>query len=163
MKMSWLLLSFIALFCFSAMTFLIVLLTRKGYPISLILLGIAIVLLLFYSFQTFVLSSEKPQITLGVAGLIFLIGVLSAVGNLASFQAAADAPNPGLAFAISGLSAAVVALLAFFILKDKISTVQTIGLVLALASIVLIAVGQKQGSPKEIPPVNNTPQDIESR
>ncbi len=144
MKMNWIILSLIALFSFSAMSFLIVFLTRRGHPVSFVLLGIAIVLLLFYSVQTFILSSERPQLTFGIVGLIIFIGTLAAVGNLASFQAANDAPNPGLAFAIGALSSGVVALLAFFIFKDKLSTLQIIGLVLALISVTLIAVGSNK-------------------
>src|SRR3989344_3370595 len=148
MKMSWFILSLIALLSFSAMSFLITLLTRKGYPVSLVLLGIAIVLLIFYSFKTFVLSSERPQLTFGVASLILLIGLLSAIGNLASYRAATDAPNPGLALAIVALSSGVVTLLAFFIFKDKLTTLQIVGLALALTSIVLIVLGSNKGKDK---------------
>ena len=129
------------------MSVLITVLTRKGYPTSFVLLGIGIVFTIAYSLQTFVFAKEKPEITISVIGLILLIGVLSTVGNLMLFQAANNAPNPGLAIAIgAGMQAGVVALLAFLFLKDKLSPLQILGLVLALISIFLIVAGQNKSN-----------------
>lgn len=163
MKMNWIFLSVIALLSFSVMSFLITYLTRKGYPVSFVLLGISIVVFFFYSAQAFLFSSEKPEITLGVVALILFIGILAALGNLASFQAANDAPNPGLAFAIGALSSGVVALMAFFIFKDKLSALQIIGLILALMSLILIVAGSDKDKKKVvIKEVNPTVEVIEA-
>ncbi|MEK7535893.1 MAG: hypothetical protein AAB590_02685 [Patescibacteria group bacterium] len=151
MKTNWVLLSVIALSSFSIMSFLITSLTRKGYPVSFVLLGIGIILTISYSVQTFVIEKYKPELTVGITLLILLIGMLSAVGNFTSYQAANSAPNPGLAIAISGMSAGVVALLAFFFLKTGITTMQVIGLVLALVSVFFITAGRKITPTDKVP------------
>lgn len=125
------------------MSFLITSLTRKGYPVSFVLFGIETILTILYCIQTFAVEKYKPELTLGAILLLLLIGVLSAVGNFAQFQAANDAPNPGLAIAISGMSAGIVALLVLIFLRDELTTMQIIGLVLALVSIFFITAGQK--------------------
>lgn len=147
MKISWLLLSFIGLFSLSVMSFLITFLTRKGYPTSFVLLGIGIIFVVFYSIQTFVLLKYRPEFRVEVFALLFLIGLLSAIGNVALFQAANNAPNPGLAIAIgAGMQSGVVALLAFIFLRDRISTLQVVGLILGILAIILITVGNSNVS-----------------
>lgn len=128
------------------MSFLITFLTRKGYPASFVLLSIGAIFAICYSFQTFVLLKYRPEFKIEIYGILLLIGVLSVVGNVALYQAANNAPNPGLALAIgAGLQSGVVALLALFFLRDKLSTLQIVGLILALISIFLISIGQNQG------------------
>lgn len=149
MKANWVLLSLIGLFSLSLMSFLITFLSRKGYPVSFILLSIGIMFVIFYSFQTFVLLKYRPELRIEVLILLIVIGILSCIGNIALFQAANDAPNPGLAIAIvAGAQAGIVALLAFIILKDRLTTLQILGLFLAIISVFLITFGQSQNSKK---------------
>lgn len=139
------------------MSFLITFLTRKGYPTSFVLLGIGLILVIFYSFQTFVFQNYRPEFRVELYALLLLIGLLSAVGNVALYQAANNAPNPGLALAIgAGMQSSVVALLAFFLLKDRLSTLQILGLLLALISIFFITIGQNQKSSGKISSKNKT-------
>lgn len=75
-------------------------------------------------------------------GLLLMIGILSAIGNLTLFQAARDAPNPGLAVAIgAGMQSGVVALLALLFLKDKLTSLQLLGIFLGIVAIILINLG----------------------
>ena len=147
MKINWILLSFIGLFSLSVMSFLITFLTRKGYPASFVLLGIGTIFVVFYSFQTFVLLKYRPEFRVEVFAPLLLIGLLSAIGNVVLYQAANNAPNPGLAIAIgAGMQSGVVALLAFIFLKDRISTLQMIGLILGMLAMILITVGNSNTS-----------------
>ncbi len=141
--MSWFNLSIIGLFALSFMSFLITLMTRKGYPVPFVLLCLSGVLFLYYFFQTFILSQTK--INLSVEGVIILItiGVLSAVGNLTLYQAANIAPNPGLAIAIVGLQSVVVSVLAVMVFHDKLTPIQISGIVLGILAIFLINLGSK--------------------
>ena len=133
------------------MSFLITSLTRKGYPTSFVLLGIGIIFTIFYSFQTFILLKYKPELRIEMLAVLLLIGLLSAIGNVALYQAANNAPNAGLALAIGGgMQAGVVALLAFIFLKDKVSTLQIIGLILSIVAIILITVGSNQSGSKKL-------------
>src|SRR3990167_10746619 len=113
MKLNWLLLSLISLVSLSVMTMLITYLTRKGYPVYFVLIGLGIIPAIYYISQTFVFSQFKLQITPIVIFILIAIGVLSTIGNVTIFQAAKEAPNPGLALTIAaGMQAALVALLA---------------------------------------------------
>lgn len=150
MKMNWIFLSVTALFLLSTMSILITTLTRKGYPVSFVLLGIGIIFTIFYFFQTFVLSHPTFSINLNTILMLLLIGILSTFGNFALFQAANNAPNAGLAITIgAGLQAAVVSVLAFIFLKDKLTTMQIIGIILAVFAIILINVGGTPAKPNQ--------------
>jgi len=143
--MSWFFLSIIALFSLSIMSLLITMLTRQGFPVPFVLLGIGVIFVIAYSLQTFVFSSPTFTITPGTIGLLLLIGLLSVIGNFALFQAANDAPNAGLALIIgSGLMGVVVSILAVFFLKDKLTFLQIFGIFLAIFAIILINIGSSQ-------------------
>lgn len=154
MKINWFILSLFALVSYSVMSFLITLLIRKGFPTSFVLLGLSIVLMIFYSYQTFIVSQYKLSISLGTGLIIIVIGILSALANLWAYQAAADAPNPGLALAITGMQAVGVSILAFIIFKDKLTILQIIGVIFSVLAVFLISIGSNQNNSKEIP--NNT-------
>lgn len=142
MQFNWLTQSIFALTTLSVMSFLITFLTRKGVPVSFVMLGIGIIFTVFYCYHTFVVLQYKMQPSFSTFGLLFVIGALSVVGNLALFQAANSAPNPGLAIAIgAGLQSGLIAVLAFFILKDKLTTIQMLGLVLSIAAVLMITLG----------------------
>lgn len=72
--------------------------------------------------------------------LVFL-GVLSAIGNWTQFQAMHDAPNPGLALAITNLFTIPTTLLAVFVLKDKLTLVQIIGIGICIIGASLLSLG----------------------
>lgn len=153
--MNWVTLSTISLILLSIMSILITTLTRKGYPVSFVLLGIGVIFTIFYFLQTFVFSHQSFEVNFKVISLLLLIGVLSTLGNLALFQAANNAPNAGLAITIgSGLQAAVVSILAFFFLKDKLSVLQIIGIILAVFAILLINIGGSSSNKQDLS--NNT-------
>src|SRR5437667_1452756 len=133
MKLYWLFLAFISLFSLSVMSILITILTRKGYPVSFVLLGLGAVLTLFYFSQTFIFFKPALPITFSIFFIMLLIGILSAIGNLTLFQAANNAPNAGLAIAIgAGMQSAVVTILALVFLKDKITPPQIAGIILSI-------------------------------
>lgn len=150
MKINWLTLSLLALLSYSFMSFLITFLIRKGFPTSFVLLGLSIILVIFYSYQTFIVSQYKPSVNWGTILIIILIGILSAIANLWAYQAAADAPNPGLALAITGMQAVGVSILAFIFFKDKLTMLQIIGVIFSIVAILLISIGANQSSSKEI-------------
>ena len=141
--MNWIVLSLVALFSFSAMVTLITVLARQGFALSFILLAISVVIGIFFFIQTFITTHFKFAITWGTLAILLIVGLLSAVGNLAQFQAAKDAPNPGLAFAIVGMQAAVVSIIAVLFLKDKLTVLQTAGIVLGVIAILLISLGSR--------------------
>jgi drug/metabolite transporter (DMT)-like permease len=144
--MNWLILSFTGLFSLSIMSFFITLLARKGYPVSFILLGISIVLTIFYFVQTFITAHYKVAFSPSVLGILLFIGILSAIGNVTLYQAANTAPNAGLAIGIVGMQSVVVAILAFMFLKDKMTTLQLIGLMLSVVAIFLMSMGSNNSS-----------------
>jgi drug/metabolite transporter (DMT)-like permease len=141
--MNWVLLSFIALTCFSIMVTLITMLSRGGLPVSFILFGLSVVLTIFYFIQTFITTKFGFAVDTKTLLFLLIIGVLSGIGNWAQFQAARDAPNPGLAIAIVGMQAGLIAILAMFYLKDKITALQAVGIGVGIFAILLISVGAK--------------------
>lgn len=155
MKENWIFLSLIALFSLGSMSFLITTLTRKGYPVSFVLLGLGIVLAVFYFFQTFIFASYTPKLSLGIILMLLLVGLLSAIGNWTAYQAANNAPNAGLAIAISGMQAGLVTVLAFIFLRDKLSFLQIVGLVLGIIAIFIINIGSNMGAEKSQTKITN--------
>lgn len=147
MKMNWIPLSIISLLLLSTMSFLITILTKKGYPVSFLLLGVGIVLTITYFFQTFVLSPQKFAVSFSTILLLSLIGILSALGNLFLYQAASKAPNAGLALAIGGQQAVVVSVFTLLFLKGKLTPLQIIGIILATLAIILISIGGTSAKP----------------
>lgn len=73
--------------------------------------------------------------------LLLIIGLLSALGNFLLYQAAAIAPNAGLALAIGGLQSCIVAILAFLVFKDNLAPLQIAGIILAVVAIFLFNIG----------------------
>ena len=92
--MNWILLSIIALSCFSVMVTLITMLSRGGLPVSFILFGLSIVITIYYFIQTFLTTHFKFTVDSRTVIFLLVIGLLSGFGNWAQFQAANDAPNP---------------------------------------------------------------------
>ena len=146
--MNWLILSFTGLLSLSLMSFLITVLAKKGYPVPFILLGIAIVVTLCYFFQTF-LTHQYKVITPTIFGLFIITGILSVIGNVTVYQAAKDAPNAGLAIGIAGMQSVVVASLAFIFLKDKMTNLQMLGVILSIVAIFLMSMGSSKSSSKQ--------------
>src|SRR3989344_7879798 len=148
MKLNWFGLSLLGLASLSVMSFLITFLTRKGYPVSFVLFVIGMGFSVFYFFQTFLLTRQNIEINFGVLGVLLIIVVLSLLGNSAVFNAANVPPNPGLASAMAlGAQAAVISILAVIFLKDKLSFLQLVGIVLSVASVFLISIGSVSNFP----------------
>ncbi len=146
MNNTWFIYSLSALTCLSAMSFLITVLAKKGLPVSFILLGIGVIFVVYYSVQTFYFGNQKFEITIGNIALLLVIGLLSALGNYLLYQAAAIAPNAGLALAVAGMQSSVVAFLAFLIFKNNLTPLQIVGLVFAVIAIFLINIGSSQST-----------------
>ncbi len=147
--MNWITLSIIGLFSLSVMSTLITLMTRKGFPVSFVLLTIGVTLTVFYFIETFVISGYKLELDSKTLLMFIVIGLLSAIGNLAIYQAAKVAPNAGLAISIAGMQGAIVSVLALIFLKDKLSLLQIVGLILAVVAITLINVGSNAGASRK--------------
>lgn len=144
MKLNWFIGSVIALFSLGTMSFLITLMTRRGLPTSFVLLGICVTYIVYYIIQTVTVTHYKPELSIPLVLILIAIGLLSTVGNILLFNAANDAPNPGLALAIGGgLQTAVVTILAFIFLKDKMSGIQIAGIVFGVVGVFLINLGSK--------------------
>ncbi|HVZ12378.1 MAG TPA: hypothetical protein VG965_05090 [Patescibacteria group bacterium] len=144
MKLNWFGLAIISLFSLSLMSILITYLTRRGLPVYFVLIGLGIIPAIYYISQTFIFSHTKIELNLTVLLIIIAIGILSTIGNVTIFQAANDAPNPGLALAIAaGMQSAVVAIIAFFIFRDKLNAIQILGIILGVLAVFLINIGSR--------------------
>lgn len=141
MKGNWFTLSIGAFLLFSVMSFLITMLTRRGYSVAFVLFTIGIFVTVFYGIQAFIFSRNTVPVGIYTILIILLISILSTFANLFMYQAANNAPNPGLALAIGGLQAVGVSILALIFLKDKLSTIQIIGIILATVAVILIQAG----------------------
>lgn len=139
--MNWIGLSLVTLVSFSLMNILITYSVKKGVPVSFILLAIGIVFTVIYFLQTFISTKFSFEISLNILVILLIAGLLSVVGNWTMVSAMRDAPNSGLALAIAGLNAGVVALMATFLFKDKLTAMQIAGMVLGLIAIFLISLG----------------------
>jgi len=124
-------------------------------PVPFVLMCIGIMFVLFYSIQTFGFMGYKTELNLSTILILVLVGALSIVGNLAIFIAARDAPNAGFPAAILGLQGGVLAILALVFLKDKLTVLQIIGLVLGIVAVVLLSVGSTNN--RETKKVSKTP------
>jgi len=133
----WIIQSLIALLLSSLLAILIIWLIKEGISTVFILLLLAIIYIIFYSFWTY-----KKGINFSISNwtIIALIGagIFSVIGNWTILEAAAIASNPGFAFAISGSKPALIAILAVFILKSELKLVQLVGVVLSIIGIVVI-------------------------
>jgi drug/metabolite transporter (DMT)-like permease len=141
MKDSWPILSFVGLVTLSVMTLIVTYLVRKGLPTVFVLFVLFVVASIVYGTQVFLTRAKPAAVPAQFWLLLLSIGILCAIGNLALFNAAAASPNPGLVVSIVGLQGAVVAVLAVIFLKDRISPVQLIGVVLGVIAVVIIGLG----------------------
>lgn len=73
MNLSWSELSFIALGSLSVMSLIITTLTRRGYPLSLILFSLGVSFTIIYFIQTFIIAGYKTQVPLSVIGMLIAI------------------------------------------------------------------------------------------
>lgn len=96
----------------------------------------SLTIFLVYSFLT--KQSLKPQ-TWNVLPVLAFIGVLDALGNL-FYVLAKNAGRIDVASVVSALYPMMTVLLAWVILKEKLSRVQWLGVVIAMIAIVLIVI-----------------------
>lgn len=139
--MNWVGLSLTALVAFGVMNILITYLARKSIPVSFILLAIGFVFTIVYSIQTFVSTKFSFEINLSTLLILLVASLLSVVGNWTLYTATRDAPNPGLAIAVTGLNAGLVAILAIIFFRDKLTLMQIAGIFFGIISILLISIG----------------------
>ncbi len=90
--------------------------------------------ILFLAKRRFRIEKNPGGIALGL-----LIGVLSAVGQLALFAAYRGGANTSVVTVITSLYPVVTVLLAFFLLRERLNKWQFIGLLFAIASFVLFS------------------------
>jgi drug/metabolite transporter (DMT)-like permease len=142
MKLPWPILSFVAVFCFSTMILLTTVITRRGVSVPLMLLSLSIICIPLYIFRA-AATGGISQFSTSTTVILLAAGILSALGNLSQFEAIKAAPNPGLAITIVSLTSGVVAILSFFIFKDKLTFMQVIGIITALVGVSLISLSEK--------------------
>jgi drug/metabolite transporter (DMT)-like permease len=153
MKTNWIFLAFVALSCFSVLVSIITVLTKRGLPLPFILMCAFGVSMVLYFAQTWMATRFSFEVSLQSLLLLLLVGVLAFIGNWAQFQAAGLAPNPGLAIAVVSLQSGLIALIAVIFFKEKLTLLQTLGLVVTMAGIMLISVGGKTAE-KSIEPAS---------
>jgi drug/metabolite transporter (DMT)-like permease len=142
MKLSWPILSCIAVLSFSVMVTLISFVTRRGISVPLMLLSVSIVVIPFYFIQMIHSGGLSPLAPSSIL-LLICIGVMSGIGNIAQFEAVKNAPNPGLPLTIVGFYSALVAIIAVFVFKDKLTFLQIVGILTALVGVSLISLSGK--------------------
>jgi len=150
MKLHWLVLSLIALLCFSVMVILITNSSRRGLPLSFILFGIFLIGAIFYFIQTVLTTGFKFEISLSTVALLIIMGLLSFAGNYAQFLATTSAPNPGLAVAAVSLQSALIAILAVIFFKDKLTMIQVLGIIVGLVGITMISIGSTSSKDTDV-------------
>jgi drug/metabolite transporter (DMT)-like permease len=140
--MNWVIQSFLALFSIGVMVVLITDQLRKGMSVQFLMFLIAVV---FWAPAYGVWAWRKGfnyHLSASTIAILFVIGALSVFGNWAQFEAAAKAPNPGIAFAIVGCQAVVITILAKFFLGNNVSLAQWGGIALCIVGIMLINIGR---------------------
>lgn len=135
--------SFVGLFCLSAMTLIITYLVRKGIPTIFVLLLMLIVVAVFDAAYIVLAHTSPGHIALHMWSLVFAAGILSAIGNLAIYRATAISPNPGLVLTIFGLQAGIVSVGAVWIFKDRLNILQVLGIMLGIIAIMVISLGSR--------------------
>jgi drug/metabolite transporter (DMT)-like permease len=142
MKLPWPILSLLAMMCFSVMIILMTFIGRRGVSVPFMLLGISIVCIpLFYLHAAS--TGGFSQLTGLSIAILIIISILSAIGNIAQFEAMKASPNPGLPLTIVGFYSALVAVIAVFVFKDKLTIMQIIGIITALVGVSLISLSGK--------------------
>lgn len=102
-----------------------------------VLFGIGIVPL-------FLLVAFSPRLRGGVnrrRGIFyaFITGILGGTGNIAFFRSLMDGGKASVVVPATSLSPVVTVLMSYFILKERLTAVQKLGLVLAIAAIYFLS------------------------
>lgn len=71
----------------------------------------------------------------------FFAGFLAILGSI-SFYKALDLGNPGIVTAIAGTSPIIGAIFGYLVLKEKISRIETTGILLAVAGVILLSLAK---------------------
>lgn len=137
MTNNWLVLSAIALLCFSVMAIFITHAVKQGITVPCVMLIISLVWLFSFGYLTFLTGTGK--ITYPLFLILIAAAALSVIGNWAQFKAASLADNAGYAFAIIGCQSALIAILAVFFLESKIGIQQILGMGLCICGIITLA------------------------
>ena len=135
--MSYLLLSLISMVSLGVYYFLVKLLSVHVSSLVIILIGTMVSVPVIYTYLLFTQASILPKRKIyTVYSLIISIPMVIAL--LAYYSAIARGPV-SVVTPIYGLNAMVAALLGIFVLREKVSAMRALGLILAVASIVLLS------------------------
>jgi len=140
------------------MTIITTYLVRKGLPAAFVLLMVVFIIGVVCGSQLLATHS-LPKVIPGNLWLLLLVaGIFSAIGNLAIFRATAISPNPGLVVTILGLQGGLVAVLAVWVLKDKLNLLQIVGMIIGLVAAAIIGWGSRTPNKAEpLQPNDQTP------
>lgn len=136
--MNWKIFSVIAMILFSIMTLMIISQVKKGLSVPFIMFIIAIIWLVGYGYLMFKegVSFSLPASTISA---LLIIGILSFSGNLLSFYAIIQAPNPGYASAINSCSIVIITVASILLGNSpKINLMEIAGISMCFGGIVLL-------------------------
>ncbi|MFH1522512.1 MAG: EamA family transporter [Patescibacteria group bacterium] len=137
MNLHWLVQSFIALFSAAGMMILILTQTKVGVSVNFIMMIIAAVWL-----PSFVLLTYKEgisfEITITNILIIFAAGVLSVLANYMQFNAANNAPNAGIVYAILGCSSVLVTVFSWIFYGGRLTLIEILGIILCVFGTTLL-------------------------
>ena len=135
--MSYLLLSLISMVSMGVYYFLVKLLSVHVPSLVIILIGNMVLVPVIYIYLYFTQTSILPKRKIyTVYSLIIAIPMV--IGLLAYYSAIARGPV-SVVTPIYGLNAMATAFLGIFVLREKISVTRVLGLILAVAAIVLLS------------------------
>lgn len=151
MRNSWLILSVIGLITISMMVILQTQLVRHGLSPAFVLLIVCMVIAAGCIAQLLIGGGIPKSVSAWQWVLLLSAGILSTVGNLALVKAYGISPNPGLVTTILGLQGGLVAVIAVMVLRDKLNTIQLIGLILGLVGAAIIGWGSRTNDTAILP------------
>ncbi len=163
MRNSWIFLSFLGLFSLSVMTLILTYLVRKGLSTVFVLFVMTCLLIFAYAFYAYVTKSFPSSIPSNLWALLVIASVLSFIGNLAIYKATAISPNPGLVLTIFGLQAGIVSIGAVWLFKDKLNSLQILGILLGIIAIIIIGLGSRSNKNSNLVSPETEPTNIANK
>ena len=135
--MSYLPLALISMLSLGVYYFLVKLLSVHISSLVIILTSSIVIVLVVYTYLFFTQTSILPKRKIYTVYAL-IISIPMVIGLIAYYSAIALGPV-SVVTPIYGLNAMVTALLGIFVLREKVSVMRALGLVLAVAAIVLLS------------------------